>query len=1020
MMSEHKNEEAIFDEALEIKSATERAAFVKSACGADSELLARVEALLKVYYEDKTFLKEPPVASVEVTLDESPLTEGPGTKIGRYKLLEKIGEGGMAVVYMAEQQEPIRRKVALKIIKLGMDTRQVIARFEAERQALAMMDHPNIAKVFDAGATETGRPYFVMELVKGTSITGYCDKNKLSTEERLELFIHVCHAVQHAHQTGIIHRDIKPSNIMVTLHDGQPTPKVIDFGIAKATNQRLTEKTLFTRYARMIGTPAYMSPEQAEMGDSEIDMRTDVYSLGVLLYELLTGTTPFSEVELRKAGYLEMQRIICEKEAVKPSTKLSTLAENLIDVAQRRGAAPDVLRKLIRNDLDWIVLKTLEKDRIMRYETVNKLAQDIRRHLNNEPVAAGPPSTVYRIRKFVRRNRVAVIIGFLVAASLAIGATTATIAVWTSGGGGKAEHAVGMVQRHVWNLPPLSNLTRGVSADGRYISYVDWTAGNLAARDLTTDTNWLVTNNSTWNNIDGWAESSVISADGKKIAYSWFNEKGLNFYDLRVVDLDGDNMRVLYHDTATFWIKSYDWSPDGKEILAYFADADKNLTDEKTGELFSKGHLVLVSVADGSVRVLKNWQERSYPKTAVFSPDGRYVAYDFGHQDNWVHHDIFLLELDGGSEIPLIEHSADDRLLGWVPDGQTVLFTSDRTSKRSLWQIEVAEGTPQASPRLLNTEFDGSPIGFTPDGSFYYDVSTTAGNVYLARLDSTGAGFEIQPEIVSSRFVGSTTISAWSNDGKFLAYRAGRAGRRTSWVGPGDWTFVIYSVETGRERVLTPSPLFRPGRRMRGPRWSPDAQSLLVCGTSQESGYGLYSIDVQTGDTTPIATDPEIRLSQAAWSPDGESIYIRSNTTVSRLDPASGEETELYQGKPGPIGLDVSPDGRWLAFYQDNSSLVVLSSTGGEPREVVRLAENEKSDFSHSFVRWTPDSQHLLYPKHNSQLWKVHVETGVQQQTGPAIENLVQVSMHPDGRQIAFTVEQPGSELWVMENFLPD
>ena len=274
-------------------------------------------------------------------------------------MLEKIGEGGMAVVYMAEQEKPIRRQVALKIIKLGMDTKSVIGRFEAERQALALMDHPHIAKVFDAGATDTGRPYFVMELVRGLSITKYCDQNNLSTEERESLFIQVCSAVQHAHQKGIIHRDIKSSNVMVTLHDGQPIPKVIDFGIAKAINQKLTEKTLFTRYAQMIGTPAYMSPEQAEMSDLDIDTRTDIYSLGVLLYELLIGTPPFSEEELRRAGYLEIQRIICEQEPTKPSTKLSSLGDTLAEVARQRRSTPDLLRKSVRGDLDWIVMKAL-------------------------------------------------------------------------------------------------------------------------------------------------------------------------------------------------------------------------------------------------------------------------------------------------------------------------------------------------------------------------------------------------------------------------------------------------------------------------------------------------------------------------------------------------------------------------------------------------------------------------------------------------------------------------------------
>jgi serine/threonine protein kinase len=353
------NAEEIFHEAVEIPDPAKRAEYVDRACAGDDKLRAEVDALLKWHDEAGEFL-EIPALSPEVVREASALTEGPGTTIGHYKLLEQIGEGGMATVYMAEQEQPIRRKVALKIIKLGMDTKQVIARFEAERQALALMDHPNIAKVFDAGTTDTGRPYFVMELVRGDSITEYCDKNNLSTKDRLALFLQVCDAVQHAHQKGIIHRDIKPSNVMVTHHEGKPVPKVIDFGIAKATNQRLTEKTLFTRYAHIIGTPAYMSPEQAELSDLDIDTRSDIYSLGVLLYELLTGTTPFSEEELRKAGYIEMQRVIREQEPAKPSTKLSTLGETVTDVAKRRNSTPGLLRKAIRGDLDWIVMKSLE------------------------------------------------------------------------------------------------------------------------------------------------------------------------------------------------------------------------------------------------------------------------------------------------------------------------------------------------------------------------------------------------------------------------------------------------------------------------------------------------------------------------------------------------------------------------------------------------------------------------------------------------------------------------------------
>jgi serine/threonine protein kinase len=354
--------------------------------------------------------------------------EEPSRIIGRYKILQKLGEGGCGVVYMAEQTEPVRRRVALKIIKLGMDTRQVIARFEAERQALALMDHPHIAKVLDAGATETGRPYFVMELVKGIRVTDYCDQNHLSTRDRLGLFVQVCHAIQHAHQKGVIHRDIKPSNVLVTLHDGVPVPKVIDFGIAKAAEQPLTEKTVFTAVGQFIGTPTYMSPEQAELSGLDIDTRADIYALGVLLYELLTGRTPFDAKELLDAGLDEMRRRIREEEPVRPSTRLSTMADvDLTAVAAQRRSESSKLARFIRGDLDWIVMKCLEKDRTRRYETANGLAMDIQRHLNNEPIVARPPSGIYRFQKMVRRNKLAVGAAVAVAAALIVGLTLSTL-----------------------------------------------------------------------------------------------------------------------------------------------------------------------------------------------------------------------------------------------------------------------------------------------------------------------------------------------------------------------------------------------------------------------------------------------------------------------------------------------------------------------------------------------------------------------------------------------------------------
>src|ERR1051325_2855375 len=401
-------EREIFLEAIEMITPEARAEYLHGVCAQDVDLRGKVEELLREHFSNDSLLAGPAVNGERPGIAEN--AAGEGQMIGRYKLLEKIGEGGCGVVYVAEQTQPERRGVAFKILKLGMDTKSVVARFEAERQALALMDHPNIAKVMDAGSTETGRPYFVMELVRGRKITEYCDEAKLSTAARLDLFLRVCQAIQHAHQKGIIHRDIKPSNILVTVNDGEPVPKGIDFGIAKATSgQQLTDKTIYTAFEQFIGTPAYMSPEQAVLTSLDVDTRSDIYAMGVLLYELLTGQTPFDANQLLAIGLDEMRRTIREQEPQSPSSRLSTLpGQELTTTAQCRGLDAPKLVSELRGDLDWIVMKCLEKDRTRRYETANGLAADIRRHLANEPVIARPPSTAYKLRKFVRRNKLAV------------------------------------------------------------------------------------------------------------------------------------------------------------------------------------------------------------------------------------------------------------------------------------------------------------------------------------------------------------------------------------------------------------------------------------------------------------------------------------------------------------------------------------------------------------------------------------------------------------------------------------
>jgi serine/threonine protein kinase/Flp pilus assembly protein TadD len=432
-------EQTIFIEALEQEDPAARAAFLDRACAGDAALRERIDRLLQRHAQADSFLQSS-VTAAHAAPAELTAREGPGTLIGPYKLLQQIGEGGMGTVFLAEQQDPVKRLVALKLIKPGMDSRQVIGRFEQERQALALMDHPNIATVLDADTTASGRPYFVMELVKGVPITNYCDEHRLTPRQRLELFVPVCQAVQHAHQKGIIHRDIKPSNVLIALYDGRPVPKVIDFGIAKAAGEKLTEKTLFTEFGAVVGTLEYMSPEQAELNQLDIDTRSDIYSLGVLLYELLTGTTPLERKRLKGGALLEVLQRIREEEPPTPSTRLSTTDE-LPAIAANRGLEPRKLSGLVRGELDWVVMKALDKDRGRRYQTANDFAADVQRYLHDEPVQAGPPSTTYRLKKFLRRNR-----GLVLASALVLLALLGTV-VGTTVGLVRAEEARQLADR---------------------------------------------------------------------------------------------------------------------------------------------------------------------------------------------------------------------------------------------------------------------------------------------------------------------------------------------------------------------------------------------------------------------------------------------------------------------------------------------------------------------------------------------------------------------------------------------
>jgi eukaryotic-like serine/threonine-protein kinase len=499
--------ESVFFTALDKPAGPERAAFLDEACGDNAEMRRHVERMLDAHPQAAGFLEEP-ARDLFATLDVPPITEKPGSMIGPYKLKEQIGEGGFGLVFVAEQQEPVKRKVAIKVIKPGKDTREVMARFVAERQALALMDHPNIARVLDAGATDSGRPYFVMELVRGIPITDYCDQNQLSPRDRMELFVTVCQAVQHAHQKGIIHRDIKPSNVLVTSHDGKPVAKVIDFGVAKAINQQLTERSIYTNFAQMIGTPLYMSPEQAEMSGLDVDTRSDIYSLGVLLYELLTGTTPLEKKKIAKAAYDEIRRMIREEEPPMPSTRLST-SESIASIAAHRHTEPSKLSKLVRGDLDWITMKALEKDRTRRYETANGLARDVQRHLSDEPVEACPPSATYRLRKFAKKNRAALTTAAALALLLVAGVGVST---WQAVRATRAEVVALEAQQAERERAEGERLARLDAMEKEKLA-VEQRARAERARDRTRDVLDAMTSTVTGDSL---ATQKEISADQKK------------------------------------------------------------------------------------------------------------------------------------------------------------------------------------------------------------------------------------------------------------------------------------------------------------------------------------------------------------------------------------------------------------------------------------------------------------------------------------------------------------------------
>ena len=847
----------IFCDALERESPAERAAYLDRVCGNDPDLRRRVERLLEAHAEANSFLAARPAVAAATCVG---LAEAAGTIIGPYKLVEQIGEGGFGVVYMAEQQQPVRRKVALKIIKPGMDSKQVIARFEAERQALALMDHINIARVLEAGTipgepgcVSTGRPYFVMELVRGIPITQFCDDNQLTLRERLELFVAVCQAVQHAHQKGIIHRDLKPSNVLVTLHDGTPLVKVIDFGIAKALGQqRLTDKTLVTGFAQMIGTPLYMSPEQAEMSGQDADTRTDIYALGVLLYELLTGTTPFDKERLKEASYDEIRRIIREEEPAKPSTRISTLGQAATTVSAKRKSEPRRLSQLFRADLDWIVMKALEKERNRRYETASSFAADVQRYLHNEPVQACPPSAVYRFRRFARRNKMALVTATAVALVVLLavaGLATSTVVI------AREQQATTIALQA--ETQARADLEQALERE-RQNSYCqrislaerEWSANNLSR-------------------VEQLLNACPVDLRG----WEWHYLKRLRL---------GSIPPLCHPDT----VLSAQISPDGGWIASGSQDGNFHVWDAATGQ-----------------KCLEFQAHNGHVRSVAFSPDGRRLA-----TASW---DGTAKIWDFDPQRPATEHCPLHTLIGHAGRVNSVAFSPNNQRLASSGYDNTVRvwDTAAGQPIFVLRGHTGLVwcVAYSPDGQYLASASEDK----TVRIWDARTGRE---KLTLSGHTAPVLSVAFSQDGQRLASASGDINTKA------DDEVNVWDVRTGVKILRLRGHVWA----IFGVAFSPDGRRLATAGLDGNvklwdltTGQEVLTLRGHSSGVRSVAFSRDgNRLISASHD---RTVRVWDATP---LEGEARQEVVTLRGHDGGVrSVAFSPDGRRLASAGDDGTV---------------------------------------------------------------------------------------------------
>ena len=1006
-MSPKKQLQTIFVEALSKEGASDRGKYLEQACGGNKPLLAKAKELLQAHQAAEGFLETIEDGdSSTPNPDSRLLAEGPGAIIQNYKLLQEIGEGGFGVVYMAEQREPIKRKVALKVIKPGMDTRQVVARFEAERQALALMDHPNIARVLDAGTTDSGRPFFVMELVRGVPIIEFCDKNKLSTEARLKIFLDVCSAVQHAHQKGIIHRDLKPSNVLITLHDGQPVPKVIDFGIAKALNQELTEKSLFTAYGQMIGTPQYMSPEQAEMSGLDVDTRSDIYSLGVLLYQLMTGRTPIDAQSLRQAGYDEMKRMIQEEEAHKPSLLISTMGETATAVADHRRVDPRKLSDNLRGDLDWIIMKALEKDRSRRYESAAAFAGDIGRHLNDEPVEAAAPSIFYIAKKYSKKHRRAFSVAAAIFLSLLFGVVGMSW-LYTESESDRleavtareeAQRQTELVQAEKNRADSAREAERTQREQAESARSKAEAAQSLAEQKQTEAETARA--NEALARQEAVEESErrrqeLYSADMRLAAQFWENDAG----SLASVDrLLSAHIPVGSQTDLRDFAWRHQWRNlhfgaeftqelqengcavfiDGGRLMTCDASNEVTTWDLESGEAIRRQKLDF----DGLLRFLQ------------FSPDGKKLALiKRGYR-------VHAYDTETGALISEYPNRPFATSGVFSPDSSKfAIFIRSETGHIRIWDPASGESERlnfQSGERRLGM----SAFSMAPDFKSAITIHPRSPVMALIRTENPEEPIKLKPEA-------SSTLSAfaWSPSGECVA------------IGnPNGQVFIFETESWESKQVIQAHRDF-----IRTLSFSADG-SMLASG----AGNGVLKIwDHHSGEQIHQFKGHTTPIQSLTFSPSGEQICSiasgpragskgSTSLRVWNLEADQAGET-LFSGKESLYRSAISPDGKWIAVTQRPGECRLIDAENGDVKDL---------EWPGRDAAFSPDSKIVATAQWGTVIL-ADVESGNEIARLDTSANVGTVAFSPDGRRLAvgrgnpFYAGQQGSDpalsIWNIE-----